>query len=100
MRQRMQEPITGYGLAVVLAVAISLTVASMLISLSAIRNSERQFCGIVADERRELERRVETYRITPPTSPTGQALQREAQTSLGSVEQLRRDLECPPEDQE
>lgn len=82
LRNRMGQPVTGYGLAIVLIVCISLTGASLAISLAVARNAVRQFCDIVVTQ-------TDSYRQTPPTTDAGRNL-------AGKFETLRERLECPP----
>lgn len=81
-RNKLSEPVSGYGLAVILVVCISLTLAGLLVALAANRNSDRKFCDIVLAQ-------TDAYRSTPPSTPVGQELARK-------MEELRLRLQCPP----
>lgn len=80
LRSRLAQPVNGYALIAVLASCIGLVAASLVISLSVARGAARQFCDIVVAQ-------SDTYRQTPPPTPTGQSLARK-------MEALRTHLGC------
>ena len=84
LRQRLSQPVNGYGLVAVLLSCIGLVVASFVISLTVARGSARQYCDIVVAQ-------TDSYRQTPPITDSGKAVARR-------MEALRTKLECPKEE--
>lgn len=81
LRQRLSQPVNGYGLIVILFTCIGLVAAALAISLSVARGSARQFCDIVVAQ-------SDAYRESPPQTPAGVNVARR-------MEALRASLGCP-----
>jgi cytochrome c-type biogenesis protein CcmH/NrfF len=77
----VKRPVTTYHLIVVLAVALTLSAMSLIISLRVNRNTEEKFCATAID-------RVEGYRLVPPPTPSGREQAKRA-------EALVKSLHCP-----
>lgn len=84
LRQRLSQPVNGYGLIVILFTCIGLVAASLAISMAVARGSARQFCDIVVAQ-------TDSYRETPPKTPAGINVARR-------MEALRGQLGCPKEE--
>lgn len=82
MTADMRRPPSRYSIVVVLLVSISLTVASLLISLHVNRTSERKLCSVVSAQ-------VSAYQEDPPVTPAGVTLSR-------NMSELQAALSCPP----
>lgn len=100
VKEHMRQPVTGYGLAVVLILCISLTIASLAVSYVARRNTELKFCSSVASSTATEQRKLDAYRREPPPTPAGKAQMREVEVSLRSWSELGRRLGCPPSEKE
>lgn len=81
MKRRVQMPLWYSLLALVVSMVLTAAVA-VVIADRAARQSERRWCGIVTT----LD---DTYRATPPTTPTGRR-------QAAEIAKLRADFGCPP----
>ena len=89
----MSKPVTGYVLAVVLLVCISLTLATTLLALVANKRSEeRERAARLASERAWCSVIItldESYRETPPSTAAGKHV-------AEGIARLRTQFRCPP----
>lgn len=97
-KSRLSQPVTGYGLAVVLLTCVSLFAMTLAVSIALTRSTERKFCSIVTGARQESQRRVDDYRKTPPTTEAGRTQQQGAGINLARWSGLERALGCPPDE--
>ena len=89
----MSKPVTGYSLAVILIICISLTVATTVLALAANKRSEaRERTARLTSERAWCSVIItldDSYRETPPTTPAGKNV-------AEGIARLRTQFRCPP----
>lgn len=81
MREPMRQT-DWYALVVILVSSLSLGAAGVWYTNHVQREADRKWCSIVVAQ-------SDAYRLTPPTSPTGQRV-------AAAIDRLRVELDCPP----
>lgn len=100
IRNKLSHPVNGYGLLVLLVVCFSLAGLGLVVSLSAVHDSERKFCALLANSHTRAQRALDAYRDAPPTTEAGRRQRDEVIIALSQLNQLERDLGCPPDQEE
>ena len=96
------QPITRkqftISMLIVMISAFTLFGMGMVISNSNRQESERKFCEVMKLTAQSAQRRVDGYRAEPPTTEAGRVQAQEAVITLSAVQNLMRQLSCPPKE--
>lgn len=93
----MRQPVNGYAMAMLLVVCTSLAVLGVLLSQANSRRVTQVVCEVSGEVVSGINRQLEVYKETPPTTPAGQAQRRELQEALLRWQSRERQLGCSGE---